>query len=197
MKYLIGILCLLLVCICGLVCFNLTVDIDNFIYNLIIGFESDFMTSFMYFITDFGGILLIGIFSVLSLILFKDKVVNIIVLVVDIVILNNLLKLLFFRERPVGIEFYNELGYSFPSGHTMISTAFYGYMCYLICKKIDKKYHSFMYIGLSIILILIGCSRIYLGVHYFSDVVAAYLFSTLYLILFIFLTEKKGLLSPK
>lgn len=67
----------------------------------------------------------------------------------------------------------------------MVSTAFYGLLIYIIYKKIDNKYlKSILIILLSILILCIGISRIYLGVHYTSDVLAGFLISICYLILF-------------
>ena len=76
-------------------------------------------------------------------------------------------------------------GYSFPSGHSMISAAFYGFLIYLIYKKVkNKKLKITLIIVLSILIVSIGISRIYLGVHYTSDVLGGFLLSISYLILY-------------
>ena len=67
----------------------------------------------------------------------------------------------------------------------------YGYLIYLIYKKIKNPYIKYLgIIILSLLIILIGISRIYLGVHYFSDVVAGYTLSLIYLIIFIRVRRK-------
>ncbi len=195
-KYVISMIVLLIVIVILVLSGN-ELRIDNSVYNFLISFESELMTSVMLFITEFGGLFLLPIIALLSIIIFRKKWLAIIILLVDVLIANLLLKMLFSRERPVDIGIIEEIGFAFPSGHTMISTAFYGYIVYLLSKKIDKKYHTFLYSGLVVVLLLIGMSRIYLGVHYFTDVLAAYIFGLLYLLLFIFLVEKKGLISPK
>lgn len=68
----------------------------------------------------------------------------------------------------------------------MISMAFYGYLIYLIYKSKFNKYVKIILITIFVFLILfIGISRIYLGVHYTSDVIAGILLSISYLIVFI------------
>ena len=79
-----------------------------------------------------------------------------------------------------------EQGYSFPSGHSMVSTAFYGLLIYLIYKNVKNKYIKYTLCTiLSILILIIGLSRIYLGVHYVSDVIGGVCFSIAYLIIFI------------
>ena len=67
----------------------------------------------------------------------------------------------------------------------MVSMAFYGFIIYLIYKYIKNQYIKWFSITiLSILIITIGISRIYLGVHYTSDVLAGFLISIAYLILY-------------
>ena len=68
----------------------------------------------------------------------------------------------------------------------MISATFYGFLIYLIYKNVKNKYLKYSLITMLVILILlIGTSRIYLGVHYTSDVLAGFLIAISYLIIFI------------
>ena len=67
----------------------------------------------------------------------------------------------------------------------MVSMAFYGYLIYLIYKYVKNKYIKFVsIILLSILICLIGISRIYLGVHYTSDVLGGFLISISYLVIY-------------
>lgn len=75
------------------------------------------------------------------------------------------------RERPNILRLIPIDGYSFPSGHSIISVSFYGYLITYILEHTKKTW----LIILGVLFILgIGFSRIYLGVHYFSDVLAGY-----------------------
>jgi len=92
-------------------------------------------------------------------------------------ILNTSLKLVFQRPRPV--PFFNLLApesYSFPSGHSLASCCFYGALAALLTAKMENRRLKIVtwIIGVTIFL-LIGLSRIYLGMHYPSDVIAGYL----------------------
>ena len=115
---------------------------------------------------------------------------------VIVTILNQLLKRILQRPRPTEYRIIEETGYSFPSGHSMISMAFYGYLIYLIYKYVKNKYIKWISIVvLSLLICTIGISRIYLGVHYTSDVLGGFLISISYLVIFIsavnkFLIEK-------
>ncbi len=77
-------------------------------------------------------------------------------------------------------------GYSLPSGHSMVSLAFYGLIIYFIYKNIENKHIKWTLIAvLSLLIVFIGISRIYLGVHYTSDVLAGFLLAIPYLIIYI------------
>ena len=89
--------------------------------------------------------------------------------------INTALKTFIARERPSQSPLVIENTYSFPSNHAMNATIFFGLISYFSFHFFRKKSLSVMISLLSILLIiLIGFSRIYLGVHYFSDVMAGY-----------------------
>jgi undecaprenyl-diphosphatase len=90
-------------------------------------------------------------------------------------LLNFLLKQVFVRPRP---HFDNPLltltTYSFPSGHTVMATVFYGTLCTLIVSRVRQwRWRALAMVLAAFLILLVGFSRIYLGVHYLSDVVAA------------------------
>ena len=159
---------------------------------------SDFATPIAKFITNLGGaIFLIGL-TALLIILIKNKKIGLSILANLAIVtgLNQLLKRILQRPRPTEFRIVEETGYSFPSGHSMVSMAFYGYLIYLIYKYVENKYIKWSLICLlSCLVILIGTSRIYLGVHYTSDVLGGFLISISYLVIYIsavnkFLTER-------
>ena len=159
---------------------------------------SDFATPIAKFITNFGGAIFLIIATIILFILIKNKKIgfSIISNLVIVTILNQLLKNILQRPRPNEFRIIEETGYSFPSGHSMVSMAFYGYLIYLIYRYVKNKYVKWVLIVLlSILICTIGISRIYLGVHYTSDVLGGFLISISYLVIYIsavnkFLLEK-------
>jgi undecaprenyl-diphosphatase len=90
-------------------------------------------------------------------------------------LLNRYLKLLFYRPRP---RFEDAIlafsGYSFPSGHTMAATVLYGVLAALLVTKVRRlRSKVLIVISASLLIVLVGFSRMYLGAHYLSDVVGA------------------------
>ena len=168
-------------------------ELDVIGYNFISEhFISDDVTPIVKIITQLGGVIgLISIATILAIVI-KDKKIPILIwtnLGIS-ALLNQILKNIIQRPRPTQFRIIDESGYSFPSGHSMVSTAFYGFLIYLVYKKIKNKYLKFALITiLSILIIFIGISRIYLGVHYTSDVLAGFLISISYLIIFTYFTQ--------
>lgn len=162
----------------------------QFVSNYLI---KDNVTPIMKGITWCGSAICLILISFLSFFIFKNKKTSIFVWInlISITILNQVLKFILHRPRPIDFRIIEESGYSFPSGHSMASMAFYGFLIYLIYKKINNKYLKWGLICfLSILILFIGISRIYLGVHYTSDVLAGFLISVAYLILFISVVNK-------
>ncbi len=97
-----------------------------------------------------------------------------------------------FRSRPsTTMLFSYEKSFSFPSGHTMMSTIFYGLIIYYVYKNIKNKNLKYLLVSLlSLIIVMIGVSRVYLGVHYATDVAAAYILGIVYLVTYIKLSNK-------
>lgn len=149
---------------------------------------SDFATPIAKFITNFGGAIFIILLTVILIAVIKNKKIGLSILanLAIITILNQLLKRILQRPRPTEYRIIEESGYSFPSGHSMISMAYYGYLIYLSYKYVENKNVKWILISLlSVLICLIGISRIYLGVHYTSDVLGGFLISISYLVIYI------------
>lgn len=188
-----GICLIIFIVVSFLVQFNLTDSFDLSIYNFIISFKNDFLTSFFKIVTLFGGeyVILLITFSFFFL---KNKkfFLSLFVDMILIVFFNYFLKLVFLRERPVDLMIINETGYSFPSGHSMIAVSFYGFIIFLIWRMNIKKIYKFLFsLFTGFLIFLIGISRIYLGVHFPSDVIGGYSISLCFLIVYISLIRKR------
>ena len=165
--------------------------IDKLAYHLFIEkLRNDKLTTFMKLATKLSNpevMIVIAIISILFCIkLIKNKKLSlgIILNLAGITIINQILKFIFRRERPTGYRLIEMSGYSFPSGHAMASLAFYGLLIYITKRLVKNKYLKILLITLNIaIIILIGVSRIYLGVHYLSDVLTGYSISIIYLLI--------------
>ena len=156
---------------------------------------TDTLTPIAKIITFFGSAYwLIGL-SIFLLLIIKNKKIGISISInLGLAALTNfLLKQILQRPRPIGHRIIDESGYSLPSGHSMVSMAFYGFLIYLVYKKVENKHlKSFLIAVLLVLTINIGISRIYLGVHYTSDVIAGFLVAISYLI--IYANSIKGLI---
>ncbi|HJI81713.1 MAG TPA: phosphatase PAP2 family protein [Eggerthellaceae bacterium] len=102
-----------------------------------------------------------------------------------VVLLNVLLKELVQRPRPENINLVVETGFSFPSGHSMVAMAFFGLLVWLVWHyEKDRTLRLACCAGFLLIILLIGISRIYLGVHYASDVLAGFCISLAWLAMY-------------
>ncbi len=188
-KWIIFIILLILFLIIGfLVLKGNDIYIDEYIYSKINIIINDRNTNIFKIITYLGSAYVVISLTILGFILIKNKKYSLFMSInlILITLLQFILKSLYSRERPIDISLIEESGYSFPSGHSLTSMAFYGLLMYYIYKSnIKKNKKLILEILFLIIIVLIGLSRIYLGVHYFTDVVGAFSFSICYLIIYI------------
>ena len=176
---------------------------------VITGFSSNFDNAISLFFSVHNNVIFTNIFKAISFIcspkfmiglnvlLFifiivkkKYKLLIIVLSSISSVIINNLVKIIVRRERPDYLRMVMEKSYSFPSGHAMISVLFFGSIIYLV-NKYNLKYKKLITFSLSTFVLLVGISRIYLGVHYLTDVVGGYLLGFIVLFLIIHLFERK------
>ena len=95
-----------------------------------------------------------------------------------------LLKQLFQRKRPLSPLLKAARGLSFPSGHAIMAVTFYGLLIYIVQHNIDINWLKYLVIFLLVVLVLlIGFSRIYLRVHYASDVLGGFIIGLLWLMI--------------
>jgi len=162
--------------------------IDTAIYNLIIGLMSTSTTAFMMFVSHLGSATVLITLAIAFLVFLRNKKDSryIALNLVLVFLLNRILKFVIARPRPEILRLVLEKGYSFPSGHAMVAMGFYGFLIYLIYTKIKSKKLKYLLITfLGFIILFIGISRIYLGVHYFTDVIGGFIIAIIYLELFI------------
>lgn len=102
-----------------------------------------------------------------------------------------LLKLIFERPRPSDPLLAEAAGFSFPSGHALMSVTFYGLILYIIFKNVKNTvWRLCLSIFFILLIVMIGFSRIYLRVHYASDVIAGFSVGIIWLILSLWILSK-------
>ena len=189
-RYILLFICLILF---SIILINvLSGNIQNFdfnIYKLISSIKSNVMDIFFRGITRFGDEEVLILIAVACLVFIKNRKIgaSIAINLASIGLINHILKEVIQRPRPpIEFRMVEESSFSFPSGHAMASMAFYGLIVYYIYNYIkNKTIKNIICATLSVLIFLVGISRIYLGVHYASDVLAGFLFSIVYLILYI------------
>lgn len=193
-------LCLLLF---SVILFNVckygVLDIDNNVYNFISkNIMNDTLSSILKCVTHLGGVAFIVLLGVLCFMFCKKNRWFITFDLVGCTVINQTIKHIVRRPRPNVLRLVEESGYSFPSGHSMISVAFYGLVIYFVYKNINNKYLKWSLISLlSLLILTIGFSRIYVGVHYFTDVVGGFFLALAYLIVYIYIYNKKVIKNEK
>lgn len=156
-------------------------ELDN---QIILSFENirlPFLNDVMLTLTDFGiSALLVPIMLIFSVVLFMYKRYHSIMLLFLLYIaektVNHELKGLFARERPSFDHLVNETYYSFPSGHSMNAATIYPFIAYLFIEMVPwlKKRQKAVYMVTGCYVLMIGISRMYIGVHYVTDVAGGF-----------------------
>lgn len=192
----------------GLVDFT---PIDRIVYNFVCDVFKPF-EKFLLFITYFGKEVII-IFSIVlifaNLISLKFRKVNNIkvfmintfvpaVAALGTYLVNDMLKEVIKRQRPICNNIITETSYSFPSGHSSTSACFYFILLIIICKLLNnyidnnsekkkvvliKILKIFLMVAMTLMPFIIALSRIYLGVHYFTDIVCGLIFGSIIFII--------------
>ena len=154
---------------------------------------SESNTTFMKAITFFGSAIPFIVIVLLTFLFIKNKsysfymFVNLLWVYLVSVIFKNVIM----RERPVISLIEKPSDFSFPSGHTMCSIAFYGFVVYLLLKNVKNYFLKWLIIFIfAMLVIFIGISRIYLNVHYFTDVIAGLILGSICLLMIINIYNK-------
>lgn len=162
--------------------------IDSLVHSYILDIRNDTLTSIFLVITNISSAYALIVLSIILFFIIKNKKIPLYITInlVCSFLANQIAKVIFTRPRPIGINLIEESGFSYPSGHSMVSMAFFGFIAYLLYKKQKNKLtKTILIISIIITILLIGFSRIYLGVHYLSDVIGGFLLSIIYLMIYI------------
>lgn len=178
---------------------DLLISFDHAIIVFLQGLESPLLTAVFITFTQIGS--LIGTIAIFLILFYffrrfdwRAESILLMSVVLATPIVNIILKELIQRPRPSSYQLLEISGYSFPSGHTMYAVSLYGITLTLIWFKL-KRMSERIFFTLVILLIisLIAASRIYLGVHYPSDIVGG-IFASIFIIsitFYIYLTERQ------
>tara|TARA_R110000868_G_scaffold261206_2_gene519270 strand:- start:95 stop:832 length:738 start_codon:yes stop_codon:yes gene_type:complete len=161
---------------------DLLATYDTTITDYVISYRSPNLTSYFKFMTNvgdvYGYLIVLVIFLLLSLLVFKrwKYVVQATLVLALATVSNMMLKRFIDRARP-GIEHLVSVEtLSYPSGHAMSAMAFYGFLIFLVTKfKIHKVIKYALIVILMLLILSIGISRIYLGVHFPSDIAGGFI----------------------
>jgi len=166
---------LLVICIKA----ELVTEFEDWVYLETIGYMSPILTTVIKMITHTGDAISVIFICFLLLIIPKTRIQYGLMVAINIVIVeivNYILKIIFSRERPNILRLVNETSYSFPSGHAMINTALYTMLIFCIFHHVESRKIRCIAIIFGIFYpIVISFTRVYLGVHYITDVLGGWL----------------------
>ena len=170
---------------------------DVLISRYFISLRSDWLTSLMKNITQFGGAEFGGVivFVILLFLTLKKRYMHAIALTLAVSVsyfASLSVKHIFSRPRPLANPLVPEDGFSFPSSHAAVGIALYGILMYFLISHFEKTWQKVLVaISGSALILAIGASRIYLAVHWPSDVIGGYIFGGLWLAILIYLIERR------
>lgn len=170
---------------------------DESVYQYIRGLASPIMDKLMLWATFLGNRQFIVVFCLCLMIYYlflrphRWYSIKIPAVAIGSISANIILKEIYDRSRPTAFQMIEASGLSFPSGHAMFNLSFYGLLIYIAHKEIQNRILRVASIlFLSILILSIGLSRIYLGVHYASDVLAGFCAGFIWLIIALYITNK-------
>lgn len=157
------------------------IKLDVWLNTNVILLWTPYLNKVMIFITNIASPFNLSIFSIFLLLVFVAKknwhyVVLLTTGMIGGAVLETVIKFIIHRERPIN-SLIDASGYSFPSGHATMATIFFIILLYILKKEwgMKNKILKMIFILVLILIIfLVGISRIYLNVHWFSDVVAGF-----------------------
>ncbi len=170
---------------------------DWFIKTVSENIVNDGLTQFMKVITNLGGVLFFVSFLIVVFLVVSNKKIGYCMFINLLIayIFSVLFKNIFRRSRPLIMLIEKPIDFSFPSGHTMCSIVFYGFLIYVVSKFVKNvNIKRVINIILIIIIFLVPFSRLYLGVHFFTDIFAGMILGIVCLLMFINYVKIKELL---
>lgn len=163
-------------------------SLDVLAYRFLVqALRSDAVTPFMEGFTSLSSVAVVIVMTFLIAALAPGKAPGrcVSINLIGAVALNLLLKSIIQRPRPDGFRLVAESGYSFPSGHSMVSMAFFGLVIWMVWHYHRHDVMRYVWCAVfSLIIVMVGISRIYLGVHYASDVLAGFCVSIVWLVFY-------------
>lgn len=185
--------------IAGLVTANDTLAFDTVIRQWVYSFRTDSLTSVLKVITYMGNWQSIAAFCLLLLVIPKTRTrygIPVSAAAIFITLLNKGVKMIFKRPRPdVSLHLIEQGGYSFTSGHSITSMVVFGFLIFLVRKYVKDKWTAdILTVLLCVPLIFIGLSRIYMGVHFPTDVLGGWCLGLAALMVMISIEDR---VSPK
>ncbi|WP_223145612.1 Phosphatase PAP2 family protein [Sporosarcina sp. ANT_H38] len=163
---------------------------DTAIIGFIQGLEAPWLTAIMKGFTWVGSGLAVTTITVIGFIVlyfflrYRQQSFLLTIVVVGSILFNKMLKSYFKRERPELHRIMDAGGFSFPSGHSMMAFALYAILAYIAWRNVKTTTnHVLLFLFAAFMIIMIGTSRIYLGVHYPSDIIGGYIASALWVTL--------------
>ena len=149
--------------------------------------RSDALTPFMEAFTSLASVVVLAVMAAVIAALAPGKAPGwcVAVNLACVVVLNTVLKVIVQRPRPAGFRLISESGYSFPSGHSMVAMAFFGLLIWMVWRYHRRDVMRVVWcVCFGLVIAMVGISRIYLGVHYASDVLAGFCVSLIWLIFY-------------
>ncbi len=171
-----------------------SLSIENWFYYEVTEYMNPTLTRIQKIITNIGSAVFVIAFCLVLICIKKTRkkvgvIASLTVMVAQF--FNVILKNIFERQRPIINRLVYESGFSFPSGHSMVNAALYTMLIIIIYKNMKNKGLKIAMISLcALVPILIGISRIYLGVHYLVDVLVGWLLGVLVAVIIDVIVEK-------
>lgn len=168
---------------------------DDAVRYRVYSMRSDKLTAFWKFITHSGDryvVILLGVILLLKKSLREKYGVKFAIAALSSTALYQIMKYIFQRPRPdLTLRLIEQGGYSFPSGHSMNCLVSYGILIYLLLRYCEnRRLAKLLSFGLGLLTILIGFSRVYVGVHYPTDIIGGWSLGIAVLVAMIYVFEK-------